>query len=214
VRKINVIAEAGINWESFDEAVDYAEIAKEIGADIVKYQYIREDMFSHKPFHMNKGEWKALKQYCDKIGIEFLCTPFSDDITIYLRSIGMKKLKISSGRACEYRGYESPRGFEQVLVSDGYDDNNHVNMYCISVYPCDPKLIDFDKMSDKRYIGFSDHTLRYDKEWVRQIPGNILYYEKHIKLSEKCIDVKCSLAPDAFKALIEHIREAEVLNRI
>lgn len=198
---IKIICEAGLNWRTFDEAVEYVERCKVIGADIVKYQYVDNPDLPQ----MNKGEWKALKGYCDKIGIEFMATPSTYDIAVSLFHIGMKGIKIGSDRINETLLRTS---FEYYLMSDGYSSNEHINMYCVSLYPCSPKFIDFNKMSNKKYLGFSDHTLRYDKEWCDKIKAckNIQYYEKHITLFENCIDKEVSLDLKQFKELVKNIR--------
>lgn len=201
---IKIIAEAGLNWQTFDEAVEYAEKGKEIGADIVKYQYVDNPDLPQ----MNKGEWKALKDYCDKMGIEFLATPSSEKIMLYLLSIGMSRIKIGSDRAEQSDLLIHLQHFNKWLISDGYYDNEYTNMYCVSLYPCSEKLIDFNKMSNKKYIGFSDHTLRYDKEWCNKIKAcnNIQCYEKHITLFSDRIDKDVSLNLEQFRELVRNIR--------
>lgn len=209
---IKIIAEAGINWNSFNEAVEYAEKAKEIGADIIKYQWIKDESLPDKQCHMNKGEWKALKGYCDKIGIELMCTPSSKDIANYLYwDLDCNLIKIGSDHVRDLWVSQLLNELSEdiFLLSDGYYDSNYYNMYCISLYSCDPKFIDFKKMAEKKYIGFSDHTLRYDKEWIKQIPDNIQYYEKHFKLKDDVLDDVVSLDVDQFKKLIKNIREVK-----
>jgi sialic acid synthase SpsE len=217
---IKVIAEAGLNWTTFDEAVEYAEKAKEIGADIIKYQYVKED----SPYsQMNQGEWKALKGYCDKIKIEFMCTPSTQEILEYLQNIEVKRIKIGSDKACKLKDkyiealnqclfnikprYQYYKDLKY-LISDGYYDNEIINMYCVSLYPCDPKFIDFDKMSNEKYIGFSDHTTRYDKEWCNKIKAckNIEYVEKHFKLKDGVIDDAVSLNYKQMKEFIRNMK--------
>ena len=75
--------------------------------------------------------------------------------------------------------------YEEVLVSDGYSEIG--NMYCVSLYPCDPKFIDFNKMKDPKYSAFSDHTLLYSRTWCYKIKEckNIKYVEKHFKINNE-----------------------------
>jgi sialic acid synthase SpsE len=218
---IRVICEAGLNWESFDESVLYAEKAKEIGADIIKYQWIKDDSLPDYKCHMNKGEWKALKGYCDIIGIEFMCTPSSEEIFDCIISMNVDKIKIGSDRAiqkniwtyteaigCPMRYYGHLH-----LISNGYYETLDTNMYCVSLYPCDSKFIDFDKMLNNKYIGFSDHTLEYNKEWCDKIKAckNIQYIEKHFKLNDNCIDSNVSLNVEQMKEFIKNIKGDAVI---
>ncbi len=200
---IKIICEAGLNWKNFDEAIKYAEIAKELKADIVKYQFVRnESLYSQ----MSLGKWKTLKSYCDKINIEFLATPSSEDILSFLLSIGMKRVKIGSDRVPEFHKLK-PSG--KCLISNGYFNYKQCNMYCVSLYPCDPKFIDFNEMSNKKYIAFSDHTLEYDIEWCKKIKAckNIQYVEKHFKLSDDCIDSHVSLDYNEMEEFIRNLHE-------
>ena len=208
---IKIIAECGLNFSDFNEAVEYAEKAKEIGADIIKYQWVENKDLPQ----MNKGEWKALKNYCNKIGIEFMCTPSSKEIFDYIYyDLYCDYIKIGSDHASEdwltglARYIDTNELFAKILKSDGYYSISDANMYCVSLYPCDDKFIDFDKMKNKKYIGFSDHTLRYDKEWCDRIKAckNIKYYEKHFKLKEDCIDTNVSLRLNQFRELIKNMR--------
>lgn len=204
---IKCIAECGLNWNTFDEAVQYAEKMKEIGVNIIKYQWVENPDLPQ----MNQGEWKALKNYCDKIGIEFICTPSSEEIMKLILKLEVNKLKIGSdhvydGWLMEYWQYINSK-VDKILISDGYYNDPDCNMYCVSLYPCDPKFIDFEKMANEKYIGFSDHTKRFDKEWIKQIPYNIQYYEKHITLFPDCVDKEVSLNFDEFKELVENIRD-------
>jgi sialic acid synthase SpsE len=90
-----IIAEACDNhMGDIDVAIEMARQAKLAGADAVKYQHHLpdEEMLPDAPMSDNFDEplyeflkkhalklehHKILKKYCDEIGIEFLCTPFS-----------------------------------------------------------------------------------------------------------------------------------------
>ena len=203
---MKIIAEAGLNWQSFNEAVEYAEKAKEIGADIIKYQWIKDDSLPSHKCHMNKGEWKALKGYCDKIGIEFICTPSSKEILGDLLTIGIKSIKIGSDHVKDIPLTDGHKEHFKCLVSDGYYEGG--NMYCVSLYPCDKKFIDFDKMANGKYIGFSDHTLEYNKEWCDKIKAcsNIQYVEKHFTLTSNTIDANVSLNMKEMQQFISNLK--------
>jgi len=197
-----IIAEAGLAWNDFNQAAELAEIAKEIGADIVKYQWV-ENMSLPQ---LGVGEWKALKGYCDKIGIEFLCTPSSKEILRRLKNMGVKKLKIGSDRTEDFELYGNEfDSFEDVLISNGYTENEYTNMYCVSLYPCEEKYIDFEVA--QKYRGFSDHTKRNDVAWCEQIKScNFEYYEKHITNGYNSVDSEVSLTADQFAELIENLK--------
>lgn len=124
-----IIAEAGANHNrNFQQALSLIDVAKDAGADAVKFQtyssntlYSKDtpDFAGHK--NINKlienielpREWQAdLKSYCDDLGIEFMSTPFDEMAVDELVSLGVKRLKIA--------GFEStdPR-FVKMVASPG-----------------------------------------------------------------------------------------------
>lgn len=116
-----IIAEAGVNHNgSLELAKKMADVAKEAGADIVKYQTAKPELvistFAEKAdyqkeqtgdgesqldmvrkIHFGFAEHKELKEYCDSIGIMYLSTPFDLDSIDFLESIDMPIYKIPSG---------------------------------------------------------------------------------------------------------------------
>lgn len=116
-----IIAEAGVNHNGdFDIAKKLVDVAKDAGADCVKFQtFVSENIVSKKANkaeyqkeHTNKNETQyemlkkleltfsdflSLKEYCDEKNIEFLSTAFDDDSIDFLASINMKHWKIPSG---------------------------------------------------------------------------------------------------------------------
>ena len=88
--------------------------SKRAGADAVKYQHHLpdEEMLKDIPMSANFDEplyeflkkyaltldqHAELKAYCDKIGIRYMCTPFSYKAAAELDSIGVEVFKIGSG---------------------------------------------------------------------------------------------------------------------
>lgn len=131
MKKTFIIAEAGANHNrSFDQAISLIDVAKESGADAVKFQtYSSETLYSkNTPDFANytnlpklikdielPREWQPdLKKYCDEKNIEFMSTPFDEKAVDELVSIGVKRLKIA--------------GFEST-------DPRFVNMVCSAKLP-------------------------------------------------------------------------------
>lgn len=124
--KTLIIAEAGVNHNGdLRLAKKLASIAKECGADIVKYQTIDVDGLVSKVAPMaeyqkknigkeesqkdmlNKlalsyDEFVELKAYCDEIGIRFLSTPFELKSVDFLEKLGCDIWKIPSGEITNY----------------------------------------------------------------------------------------------------------------
>lgn len=123
--KILIIAEAGVNHNGdIDMAKEMIRVAKDAGADIVKFQTSNLDSLVAKSAKMaeyqkeNTGQdipqkemlkkitlpfedFVVLKDYCDEVGIRFLSTPFCLDSVRFLD--GLQDLwKIPSGEITNY----------------------------------------------------------------------------------------------------------------
>tara|TARA_R100001509_G_scaffold129728_1_gene83082 strand:+ start:58 stop:1038 length:981 start_codon:yes stop_codon:yes gene_type:complete len=115
-----IIAEAGANHNrNFNQALKLIDIAKEVGADAVKFQtYSSETLYSKNTpdfagyKNLNKlikdielpREWqKDLKQYCDEQDIEFMSTPFDEQAVDELVNLGVKRLKVAGFEATDIR---------------------------------------------------------------------------------------------------------------
>jgi len=124
-----VIAEAGANHNrNFNQALKLIDVAKESGANAVKFQtYSSETLYSKNTpdfagyKNINKlikdielpREWqKDLKQYCDEIGIEFMSTPFDEQAVDELVDLGVKRLKIAGFESTDWR-------FVDIVASTG-----------------------------------------------------------------------------------------------
>ena len=117
-----IIAEAGVNHNgSFEMAKQLVDVAKEAGADAVKFQTFKAENLvtkdakqadyqvenlkeSTSQFDMLKKleltfeEFTALKQYCEEKGIEFLSTPFDyESVDFLFDELHIKTAKIPSG---------------------------------------------------------------------------------------------------------------------
>ena len=116
-----IIAEAGVNHEgSLERAKWLARIAREAGADIVKYQVVtaekvisarelekvdrirrergEEPLFDMiKRLELPSDDFHRLKRYCDEIVIEFAASFIDADGADLLEDIGVSFFKLASG---------------------------------------------------------------------------------------------------------------------
>lgn len=131
--KTFVIAEAGANHNrDFNQALKLIDVAKESGANAVKFQtYSSETLYSKNTpdfagyKNINKlikdielpREWqKDLKQYCDEKEIEFMSTPFDEQAVDGLVSLGVKRLKIAGFESTDFRFVEMVASSKLPLV--------------------------------------------------------------------------------------------------
>ena len=121
MNKVCIIAEAGVNHNgSFDMAIELIRIAKECGADIVKFQtWITEELVSVdapkasyqkkkdesatqyemlKKLELSFEDFRKLQHYAEEIDIEFLSTPDEEkSLNFLVDELGMKVIKVGSG---------------------------------------------------------------------------------------------------------------------
>ena len=122
MEKVLIIAEAGVNHNGdISLAKQLIEIAKESGANIIKFQtgkpknviskfapkaqYQAENTKNNQESQLEMVEklalkdndWPLLISYCQEIGIEFLSTPFDFESIKLLDGLGMQIFKIPSG---------------------------------------------------------------------------------------------------------------------
>lgn len=118
---VTIIAEAGVNHNGdLEMAKQMARVAKDCGADIVKYQTAVPELvasrFAEKAayqkettgagesqlemirkLHFSFEGHRELKEYCDSIGIQYLSAAFDIPSVRFLGTLGLPLLKIPSG---------------------------------------------------------------------------------------------------------------------
>jgi N,N'-diacetyllegionaminate synthase len=254
--KVFIIAEAGVNHNgSLELALKLADKAKEIGADCVKYQTFKasqivtssspkaqyqlkvtdaqESQFEMlKKLELQKEDFAKIKAHCEKIGIEFLSTPYNPEDADLLNSIGVRAFKIASGQTVEtpFLKYVAKFG-KQMIVSSGMCDMNEVRegieairsvgnediflLQCNTDYPSkieDTNLRAMLTMRDelKVRVGYSDHVPNNYACFAAVALGAEVI-EKHFTLDKNMEgpDHSSSLEPAGFKELIEGVRAIE-----
>ena len=148
---VTIIAEAGVNHNgSLEMAKEMARAAKECGADIVKYQTAVPELvvsrFAEKAayqkqttdaaesqldmirkLHFSFDGHRELKEYCDKIGIQYLSAPFDIPSVRFLASLELPLLKIPSGEITNLPYLEEVgRTKIPVLLSTGMSTLNEI----------------------------------------------------------------------------------------
>lgn len=142
--KVLIIAEAGVNHNgSLETAKQLARVAKECGADIVKFQTAKLESLVSKFAPMaeyqknNTGKMQSqlemlknllltyeefieLAYYCQQIGIRFLSTPFDIESIEFLSSLGCSLWKVPSGEITNLPYLEQiGKRHQEVILSTG-----------------------------------------------------------------------------------------------
>ena len=201
-----IIAEAGVNHEgSMEIAKRLVDEAKEGGADAIKFQTYKAETLASKNspaywdttkeptksqyelFKKHDSFWKdemyELKEYCDKVGIEFMSTPFDIESADFLNDI-MDVFKISSSDLTNKPFIEYMCQFNKpIILSTGashlYEIQEAVSwiekygnplalLHCVLNYPTPDSnanlgmILGLKKSFPNTMIGYSDHTLPKD----------------------------------------------------
>lgn len=250
---IFIIAEFGMLHDgSFGNACRMIEVAKSCGADAVKFQtHISEaetlpnapmpsffqgeprwEYFKRTAFTLD--QWKALAQLCDKVGIEFMSSPFSIEAVELLEKVGMKRYKVPSGEVTNLPLLERiAKTGKPVLLSSGMSSWNELDsavaavrkfnknltiLQCTSIYPTPPEKVGLNVMIEmrERYnlpVGLSDQSLTNYAGFAAVALGASVI-EKHATLSRHCYgsDAKHSIEPEQFKDFTAGIRAIETMH--
>lgn len=253
---VTIIAEAGVNHNgSLEMAKEMACAAKECGADIVKYQTAVPELvvsrFAEKAayqkqttdaaesqldmirkLHFSFDGHRELKEYCDKIGIQYLSAPFDIPSVRFLASLELPLLKIPSGEITNLPYLEEVgRTKIPVLLSTGMSTLNEITdalgilddngcpeatvLHCNTQYPtpyADANLSAMLELFDQfgLPVGLSDHTPGWECDVAAAVLGATVI-EKHFTLDKSLPgpDQKASLDPAEFKALVDAVRHVE-----
>lgn len=147
MNKTLIIAEAGVNHNGdIDLAHRLIDVAKEAGADVVKFQTAKAEnvisRFAEKAAYqkVTTGEnesqldmvkkimlpfesFHPLKKHCDEVGIGFLSTPFDLESVDFLSALGSEVWKIPSGEITNwpYLVHIAATG-KEIILSTGMSD--------------------------------------------------------------------------------------------
>lgn len=187
MRKIEIIAEIGINWNgSMELARELIREAKRAGADVAKFQLRdqrnRKGIEDH-PYkevvletHLTKRQLYFLKAECDRVDIEFMCSVFDVERVAWYEEVGGKRYKIASNCVHNKELVDAILATgKEVIMSNGYIlDNPHLifpttifhfeshrkvlMLYCVSKYPAPLDEITFPTFGSF-FNGYSDHTV-------------------------------------------------------
>ncbi len=252
---VYIIAEAGVNHNgSFELACKLVDAAKAAGVDCIKFQTFKsKNLVSHnaqkaeyqkgttgdgsqvdmlKKLELSYDEFLKLKEYCDKVGITFLSTPFDFDSIEFLNSIDMPFWKIPSGEITNlpYLLALAKTG-KPVLMSTGMCEMEEIEaavkvlqengtkeiklLHCNTEYPTPFEDVNLKAMKTMRDafgldVGYSDHT-KGNEVPVAAVALGATVIEKHFTLDRNMEgpDHKASLEPDELATMVQSIRHIE-----
>ncbi len=253
-----IIAEAGVNHNgNYEMALRMVDEAKRAGADYVKFQTAKPELVIStfapkaeyqkettgdgesqlemcKAIHLPLTDYKPLKDYCDKVGIGFMSTPFDLVSIDVLEPLNMDYYKIPSGEitnlpylrkiAAKGRPVIMSTGMSElpeieaamkVLENGGLKREQIILLHCNTQYPTPMADVNLRAMLDIRdslrvRVGYSDHTQGIEVP-IAAVAMGAEVIEKHFTLDKTLPgpDHKASLEPQELKAMVDAIRNIE-----
>jgi len=246
-----IIAEGCDNhMGSLDVAKEMARQAALAGCDAIKFQHHlpAEEMLPDVPMSdnfdmplyefllknaLNLRQHEELKNYCEKSGILYLCTPFSWKAAQEINELGVSAYKIGSGEMTDIPTLERIAGFgKPMIVSTGmctfeeidrtYNALVHTGVplaltNCVSEYPPVYEDINLGVLTEmiNRYphavIGHSDHTPDLYTSYAAVALGAGII-EKHVIISKQTPGPDQSVSIDFFDlhSLVDGVRKIEL----
>ena len=254
---VYIIAEAGVNHNGkLDLALKLCDAAKEAGVDAVKFQTWKTENIvtasarqaayqtentgkEESQYDMLKGlelsydHFRTIKDYCKKIGIDFLSTPDEEESLEFLVSLDLPFIKVSSGEVTNIPYLRKIGGCKKpVILSTGMSNIAQVALaydtllqagadgvsllHCTTNYPCPYNEVNLKAMITLREafkckVGYSDHTMGMEVP-VAAVAMGAEIIEKHFTLDKNMEgpDHKASLEPAELKLMVQQIRNINV----
>lgn len=252
-----ILAELSANHlMNYDRAVQIMEAAKNAGADAVKIQTYTADTItvnSDKPwFQITQGtiwdgttlhklyesaytpwEWQPkLKEEAERLGLEFLSSPFDLTAVDFLEEMNISAYKIASFEITDIPLIKkAAKTGKPIIISTGIahkedieeavktcievENNQVILLKCSSAYPAPYEDINLKSISMLAeefdcIAGLSDHTMGFGVA-VAGVALGAKVIEKHLTLgrADGGPDGSFSMEPAEFKEMVENIRLVE-----
>jgi len=249
--RVFVIAEIGNNHNgSFQRAKEMIDKAQATGADCVKFQMRHLDQVYRKSsidksgddlgteyvidllnrFELSVEEHRELSEYCKKIGILYLCTPWDSKSVDVLESFGVPAYKVSSADLTNLplidllaktqkplilsTGMSTQEEIEATVSFLNKRSTQYVLLHCNSTYPAPLHDINLRWMNALHLIhplvGYSGHERGINVS-IAAVSLGACVIERHFTLDRTMEgpDHAASLVLSEFTRMVEGIREIE-----
>jgi N,N'-diacetyllegionaminate synthase len=244
-----IIAEIGQAHEgSLGILYSYMDALATTGVDAIKFQmHIAEaESSEHEPFRVQFSledktrfdywkrmgftleQWKGIKHHCDEVGLDFICSPFSNLAVDWLEELGVEQYKIGSGEVNNFLILEKiARTGKPVILSSGMSSFEELDktvaflkergvdfsiLQCTTAYPTQPENYGLNVIQElqKRYqvpVGFSDHSAKIETCIAATALG-VSILEFHVVFDRQLFgpDSKSSLTISETKNLVLAVR--------
>ena len=226
---IDAIATTGVQAIKFQMHIAAAEssIHEPFRVKFSKEDATRYDYWKRMEFTLE--QWAAIKKHCDEVGLDFICSPFSNLAVDWLEEIGVKCYKIGSGEVTNFLLLEKiAQTGKPIILSSGMSSFEELDqtieflklkkvdysiLQCTTAYPTKPEQYGFNVIQElkDRYkvtVGFSDHSAKISTG-IAAVSLGAEILEFHVVFHRELFgpDAKASLTIEETKQLTEAVNE-------
>jgi N-acetylneuraminate synthase len=226
---IDAVADTGVQAIKFQMHIAEAESSihepfrvKFSYEDATRYEYWKRMEFTLE-------QWAAIKQHCDVVGLDFICSPFSNLAVDWLEEINVHSYKVGSGEVTNFLLLEKiAQTGKPIIISSGMSSFDELDttieflkkkkvdfsiLQCTTAYPTSPEQYGLNVIAElkEKYqvpIGFSDHSAKIATGIAAVALGAELL-EFHVVFHRSLFgpDTKASLTLEETKQLVEAVNE-------
>ena len=224
---IDAVASTGVHAIKFQMHIAEAE-SSAYEPFRVKFSYEDTTRFDYwKRMEFTLEQWAEIKTHCDAVGLDFICSPFSNLAVDWLEKIGVTSYKIGSGEVNNLLLLEKiAKTKKPILLSSGMSSFSELDktvsflkernvafsiLQCTTSYPTQPEQFGFNVIQElkERYqvkVGFSDHSAKIATN-IAAVALGAEILEFHVVFSREMFgpDTKSSLTIDEVSKLVQDV---------
>ncbi|MGB3590696.1 MAG: N-acetylneuraminate synthase family protein [Nonlabens sp.] len=231
----------------------YIDALAATGVDAIKFQthIAQAESSIHEPFRVNfsyedqtrydywermeftQQQWQGIADHCEKVGLEFWSSPFSNAAVDLLESVGVYGYKVGSGEVSNFLLLEKiAQTGKPLIISSGMSslqeldktvaflENKKVDfaiLQCYTAYPTSPSQYGLNVIGElkSRYpdktIGFSDHSAGTVSN-IAAVALGAEILEFHAVWDKRMFgpDAQASLEIDEIKQLVDDVSKLTI----
>ncbi|RVT75891.1 N-acetylneuraminate synthase [Flavobacterium sufflavum] len=225
---IDALAETGVQAVKFQMHIAEAE-SSSLEPFRIKFSYEDKTRYDYwKRMQFTLEQWREIKNHCDAVGLDFICSPFSNKAVDWLEEIGSKYYKVGSGEVNNFLLLEKiAQTKKHVIISSGMSSFEELDLtvqflkkrqvdfsilQCTTSYPTQPEQFGFNVIQElkERYqvkVGFSDHSAKIATS-IAAVALGAEILEFHVVFDRRMFgpDSKSSLTIDEVSQLVSDVR--------
>lgn len=231
---IDAVAKTGVQAIKFQMHIAAAESSIH---EPFRVKFSREDKtrFDYwKRMEFTLAQWKDIKKHCDDVGLDFVCSPFSNLAVDWLEEIGIHTYKVGSGEVTNFLLLDKiVKTGKPIIISSGMSSFEELDktveflkskkavfsiLQCTTAYPTKPAQYGLNVISElkQRYkvqVGFSDHSAKV-ATGIAAVALGAEILEFHVVFHRSLFgpDAVASLTIEETKFLVDSVNDINLAN--